>query len=121
MSDSAVFGSMFQKKYGGAAVDLAYAQAQALQEAAKTYKKMLAEGRKEAAEDYKNNVLDVAVAPGAAEKFTQRMGQISKMEHHLRQTVKDPEELRTRIDKLDAMRNDLATKYVQMVSKLTTS
>jgi len=117
-SDTPVFGSLFQRKYGGGPADLAYAQAQALEEAANTYQKMLKEGRVAAAAEFKENATVVIASPELAKRFTTQMSAFSKAEEALRRTVKDPEALRARLDTLEQQRNDFAKMFNQAVASL---
>ncbi len=118
LTDSPVYGSLFQKRNGGAALDIAYAQSEAIAQASATYKKMIAEGRVEEAEKYRNEAIDVVIAPGPAAQFTQQMAKLSRYERQLRLSEKDPAELRRRLDLLDEKRAQISAAYSKAFARL---
>lgn len=117
-SDLPVFGALFQRDVGGGPVDAAYAQAQALEEAANTYKKMIAEGRVAKANAFRENAVNVVASPQLAQRFTKQMTNFNKAEQAVRRSEKDPDRMRERLDELDRQRNEFAKLYLQAVSSL---
>jgi hypothetical protein len=114
-SDSPVYGALFQREFGGGAVDAAYAHAKALEQAKKTYDSMVSDGRYEDAQAYQQKFLDKLLASKDANRFSAQMATLQKLDKQLRNTIKDPTVLRERLDALDRQRQNLSAQFLSLV------
>lgn len=114
-SDNPIYGGLFQKQNGMGAVDAAYAQDKALQQALNTYNDKIKKGDRADAAEYKEHVLDVIGAPQLAHSFQNKMNAIRVREDYLRKNEKDPDVLRAKLDELDARRQDEANSFLNAV------
>lgn len=117
-SDNPVFGSLFQRQIGGGPVDAAYAQADALEKAKKSYDDMIKEGRRADAATFKENVLNVLGSPELANRWKAQSSAFYQQEQAARLRIKDPEALRARLDDIDKRRNDAAKMYLKAVEQV---
>lgn len=111
-SDLPVVGSMFQKTYGGADTDAAYALAKKATEASGTYNDMRRKGqRTEAAEYVNENKAEIRMA-SAARTFQDNMGKITtQIEIVKGRKDLSAKEKRERIDSLEKVRDQIATQF----------
>jgi hypothetical protein len=111
-SDLPLVGTAFQKKYGGADADVVFREAQEAMEARTTLNKMVSEGRREEALEYRDkNRAELAMAT-AAGQYRQVIGRINA---DVRRTQErndlTPEEKRLRLDALDKAKQDRADAF----------
>jgi hypothetical protein len=114
-SDLPLIGTAFQKKYGGADADVVFREAQEAMQARTTFNKMLSEGRREEALEYRDkNRTELAMA-SAAGQYRQVVGRINA---DIRRTQErndlTPEEKRLRLDALDKAKQDRAEAFLKM-------
>jgi hypothetical protein len=114
-SDLPLVGTAFQKKYGGADADVVFREAQEAMEARTTLNKMISEGRREEALEYRDkNRAELAMA-SAAGQYRQVVGRINA---DVRRTQErndlTPEEKRLRLDALDKAKQDRADAFLRM-------
>jgi hypothetical protein len=114
-SDLPLIGTAFQKKYGGADADVVFREAQEAMQARATLNKMLSEGRREEAIEYRDkNRVELALASAAGE-YRQVIGRINA---DVRRTQErndlTPEEKRLRLDALDKAKQDRAEAFLKM-------
>jgi hypothetical protein len=83
-SETPLVGSFFQAKDAGGLINKAYKDMEDVVQATETYKKMVAEGREEQAEDYLDANSDVIAMGSLAGKFRQRMGVLTQQERAVR-------------------------------------
>jgi hypothetical protein len=111
-SDLPLVGTAFQKKYGGADADVVFREAQESLEARTTLNKMVSEGRREEALEYRDkNRAELAMAT-AAGQYRQVIGRINA-DVRRTQARNDltPEEKRLRLDALDKAKQDRADAF----------
>jgi hypothetical protein len=111
-SDLPLVGTAFQKKYGGADADVVFREAQEAMEARTTLNKMVSEGRREEALEYRDkNRAELAMAT-AAGQYRQVIGRINA-DVRRTQARNDltPEEKRLRLDALDKAKQDRADAF----------
>lgn len=114
LSEMALVGSAFQKKYGGADADVVFEAAKDTMEARTTLNKLLAEGRREDAMEYRAaNRVELALAP-AAGQYRQLVGRINA---DLRRTQERTDltavEKRQRIDRLEEAKQQAAARFLE--------
>jgi hypothetical protein len=114
-SDLPLVGTAFQKKYGGADADVVFREADEAMTARTTLNKMLSEGRREEAVEYRDkHRVELAMAP-AAGQYRQVIGRINA---DVRRTQErndlTPEEKRLRLDELDKARQGRAEAFIKM-------
>lgn len=107
-SDTPLMGVFFQKKEGGRAVDLAYANARAINQAKATYDALIKQGNRAEAQAYRENVLNVLASPAVAKNYSTTMTALKQREVYLRENTADPVELRGKLNELDAKRRKAA-------------
>ncbi len=117
-SDSPIFGSLFQREFGGGPVDAAYAQEEALSQAKRTYDSMVSSGRKADAESYKEDVLNMLGSPEMAKRFKSQIDLLQKADKAARNTIKDPDALRTRLDELEKKKTEVSRLYLNAVRQI---
>lgn len=117
-SDNPIYGALFQRQYGGGPVDAAYAQQKALEEAQKTYKKMQDDGRKAEAEAYKEDVLNALGSPEFEKRWKTKATALHQEEQAARVRIKDPDELRAKLDDIEKRRHEAAQLYVNAVRQI---
>jgi hypothetical protein len=115
MSDTPFVGKFFQPKEGGGALEAAYAQEKALQQAATTYRAMLKRGDRADAAAYKENVLNVLASPQVAQNFATTMTALKAREAYLRSSIKDPDELEKALDRLAGRKREAAQMLLKAV------
>jgi hypothetical protein len=113
-SDLPLIGGAFQKKYGGADADVVFREAQEAMEARTTFNKMVSEGRREDALEYRDkNRAELAMAT-AAGQYRQVIGRINA---DIRRTQErndlTPAEKRLRLDALDKAKQDRADAFLK--------
>jgi hypothetical protein len=113
-SDLPLIGTAFQKKYGGADADVVYREAQEAMEARTTLNKMISEGRREEAIEYRDaHRAELAMAPMAGQ-YRQVVGRINA---DIRRTQErndlTAEEKRIRLDMLDKAKQDRANAFIR--------
>jgi hypothetical protein len=118
-TDLPFIGQAFQKKYGGADVDVMYREAGEAIEAKATFEKIRKEGRvAEAQEFLADNRAEVASA-GLAQNFRKVMGRLRDDESRITNMPNmSAKEKRARIDKLDEARQDIAQKYEAALKRI---
>jgi hypothetical protein len=114
-SDLPLVGTAFQKKYGGADADVVFREADEAMTARTTLNKMLSEGRREEAAEYRDkHRVELAMA-SAAGQYRQVIGRINA---DVRRTQErndlTPEEKRLRLDELDKARQGRAEAFIKM-------
>jgi hypothetical protein len=114
-SNLPLIGTAFQKKYGGADADVVFREAQEAMEARTTFNKMVSEGRREDALEYRDkNRAELAMAT-AAGQYRQVIGRINA---DIRRTQErndlTPAEKRLRLDALDKAKQDRAEAFRKM-------
>jgi hypothetical protein len=114
-SNLPLIGTAFQKKYGGADADVVFREAQEAMEARTTFNKMVSEGRREDALEYRDkNRAELAMAT-AAGQYRQVVGRINA---DIRRTQErndlTPAEKRLRLDALDKAKQDRAEAFRKM-------
>jgi hypothetical protein len=118
ITDLPLIGSTFQKKYGGADTDIMYRMADDSMQAKASYTNMLKQGRvTEAKEFLADNRAQISTA-GMARNYQNMMGKLrTDQERITNMPNMTAAEKRARIDKLDAVRQELATKYQTAVKR----
>jgi hypothetical protein len=114
-SDMPLLGSAFQKKYGGGDSDVVYREAKEAMDAKTTFNKMLKEGRREEAAEYRdNNRTELALA-AAAGQYRQLVGRINE---DVRRTQErndlNAQEKRLRLDALDKAKQQAAERFLEV-------
>lgn len=119
LSETALVGSAFQKKFGGADSDVVFRMAGDAMEARTTLNKMLNEGRREDAIAYREKNRVELQSASAAGQYRQLVGRINA---DLRRTQERTDltaaEKRARIDKLDEAKQQAAQRFVTMVRRI---
>jgi hypothetical protein len=118
ITDLPLIGSTFQKKYGGADTDIMYRMADESMQAKASYTNMLKQGRvTEAKEFLEDNRAQISTA-GMARNYQNMMGKLrTDQERITNMPNMTAAEKRARIDKLDAVRQELATKYQTAIKR----
>ena len=114
-SDMPLIGAAFQKKYGGGDSDVVYREAKEAMDAKTTFNKMLKEGRREEAAEYRdNNRTELALA-AAAGQYRQLVGRINE---DVRRTQErndlNAQEKRLRLDALDKAKQQAAERFLEV-------
>jgi hypothetical protein len=118
VTDLPLIGSSFQRKYGGADSDVMFRMADEALQAKATYSNMAKQGRvAEAKEFLADNRAQIATA-SMARNYQNMMGKLRADEERITNMPNmSAAEKRARIDKLDAVRQDLASKYEKALKK----
>jgi len=121
-SDLPVFGSMFQRKFGGADADVVYRLANEAKQAAASYAALKKTGTVEDVKSFlAEHRAEVTVAP-LANSYTTNMGKLKQQEDALRNRGNlSADELRIRLDKLDEVRQQLSTQFMQRIKSAESS
>ena len=118
LSETALVGSAFQKKFGGADSDVVFRLAGDAMEARTTLNKMLNEGRREEAIAYREKNRAELQSASAAGQYRQLVGRINA---DLRRTQERTDltavEKRARIDKLDEAKQQAAQRFIALVRR----
>jgi hypothetical protein len=114
-SDLPLVGTAFQKKYGGADADVVFREAEEAMTARTTLNKMLSEGRREEAIEYRDKHRAELAMASAAGQYRQVVGRINA---DIRRTQErndlTPEEKRLRLDALDKAKQDRADAFLKL-------
>jgi hypothetical protein len=108
LTDTPLVGGLFQREYGGADVEAAYKASNKAQEAKATFDKMLKEGRREEAKEYRDSHIGQLRAANVANVFEQRMNELKEMENRVRASAMTADAKREKLDMLDAKRAKIA-------------
>ena len=122
VTDLPFIGSSFQKKYGGADADVMYRMATESLQAKSSYESMIKQGRKQDAKDFlEEHRTEIAVA-GLANQYKTAMGRLRADEERITGMEKmSAAEKRARIDKLDAARQDISSKFENAIKRAEAS
>ena len=111
-SETPLIGSFFQPKDASGLINKAYKDMEDVIQAKETYKKMLAEGRDEQAEEYLDANADVIAMGSLAGKFRQQMGVLTQQERAVRaDSGMSAAEKREALDELRQAKIDLAKMF----------
>lgn len=111
-SETPLIGSFFQPKDAGGLINKAYKDMEDVIRAKETYKKMVAEGREEQAQDYLDANADVIAMGSLAGKFRQQMGVLTQQERAVRaDSSMTGAEKREALDELRQAKIDLAKMF----------
>ena len=111
-SETPLIGSFFQPKDASGLINKAYKDMEDVIQAKETYKKMLAEGRDEQAEEYLDANADVIAMGSLAGKFRQQMGVLTQQERAIRaDSGMSAAEKREALDELRQSKIDLAKMF----------
>jgi len=118
LSETPIIGSTFQRKYGGADADSAYAFAKEATQRAATLKDMQKTSTLEEQKEYlAEHRAEIKLAP-MARNFETLMGRVRTQEALVRKrTDLNAEEKRKRLDELDRVKQDLADKFNAAIRK----
>lgn len=121
-SDLPVFGSMFQRKFGGADADVVYRLAEEAKQAASSYAALKKTGSIEDIKDFlAEHRAEVTVAP-LANRYTTNMAKLKQQEDALRNRGNlSADELRDRLDKLDEVRQQITLQFMQRIKSAESS
>jgi len=113
-SDMPLIGTAFQKKYGGGDADVVYREAQESMQSRDTLNKMIKEGRREDALEYREKHRAELAMASAAGQYRQVVGRINA---DIRRTQErndlTAEEKRLRLDMLDKAKQDRADAFIR--------
>jgi hypothetical protein len=114
LSETPLLGPTFQKKYGGADADVVFQAAKDSMEARTTLNKLLSEGRREDAAEFREaNRVELMLA-GPAGQYRQLVGRINA---DIRRTQERADltaaEKRVRLDRLEAAKQDAAERFLE--------
>lgn len=122
LSETALVGSAFQKKFGGADSDVVFRLAGDAMEARTTLNKMISEGRREDAVAYREEHRVELQSASAAGQYRQVVGRINA---DLRRTQERTDltaaEKRARIDQLEEAKQKAAQRFMSMVRRMEAS
>ena len=118
LTDVPIIGSTFQRKYGGADADSAYAFAKEATQRAATLRDMQKTSTLEEQKEYlAEHRAEIRLAP-MARNFETLMGRVRTQEALVRKrTDLNAEEKRKRLDELDRVKQDLADKFNAAIRK----
>jgi hypothetical protein len=113
-SDLPLVGSAFQKKYGGADADVVFREAKEAEQTRNTLNKMLKEGRREEAAEFRDaNRVELALA-SVAGQYRQVVGRINEdIRRTQERTDLNAQEKRTRLDALEKAKQDRADAFLK--------
>ena len=119
LSQNAVFGSMFQRKFGGADADVVYKLAQEATQVQTSFNSLKKTGNPEDMREYfEEHRAELAAAP-AARKFISNMSKLKTQEDIItNRSNLSAEEKRQRLDNLDETRQTIAKQYMQTIKKI---
>jgi hypothetical protein len=118
-SDLPLVGSAFQKKYGGADADVVFREAKEAEQTRNTFNKMLKEGRREEAAEFRDaNRAELALA-SVAGQYRQVVGRINEdLRRTQERTDLNAQEKRIRIDALEKAKQDRADAFLNAKRKI---
>jgi hypothetical protein len=118
LTETPIIGSTFQRKYGGADADSAYAFAKEATQRAATLRDMQKTSTLEEQKEYlAEHRAEIKLAP-MARNFETLMGRVRTQEALVRKrTDLNAEEKRKRLDELDRVKQDLADKFNAAIRK----
>ena len=113
-SDLPLLGSAFQKKYGGGDSDVVFREAKEAEQTRNTLNKMLKEGRREEAVEFRDaNRAELALA-SIAGQYRQVVGRINEdIRRTQERTDLNAQEKRIRLDALDKAKQDRADAFLK--------
>jgi hypothetical protein len=113
-SDLPLLGTAFQKKYGGGDADVVFREAKEAEQTRNTLNKMLKEGRKEEAIEFRDaNRVELALA-SVAGQYRQVVGRINEdIRRTQERTDLNAQEKRIRLDALDKAKQDRADAFLK--------
>jgi hypothetical protein len=118
VSELPLIGSSFQRKYGGADSDVMFRLAEESMQAKATYDDMRRKGQVQDAKDFLEENRGQIATAGMARNYRNMMGKLRTDQEHITNMEKlTAAEKRARIDKLDAVRQELADKYEKAIKK----
>jgi hypothetical protein len=119
LSENAVFGSMFQRKFGGADADVVYQLAQDATQVQTTFNSMKKTGAPADVRDYlEEHRAELAAAP-AARRYISNMGKLKTQEEIITNRLNlSAEEKRQRLNQLDETRQSISKQYMQAIKKI---
>lgn len=118
-SDMPFFGSMFQKRYGGADADSMYRMAKEAEEARNTFNRMRKAGRQEEAKEFlADHRAEIASAP-AAGQYRQLIGRINlDIERVQNRTDMTAQQKRARLTELEKAKQDAADRFMERFGRI---
>ena len=117
--DIPVFGRMIQPKDAGGFTNKAFSIVDDAETARNTFNELIRQGRKQEAREYFKDNLDVISVASAAGQFRNFMGQIAKQQRLIKANPNmSAERKRQELEKLDALKNKLATNLRGLQQKL---
>lgn len=121
-SDMPVFGSMFQRKFGGADADVVFRLADEAKQAASSFAALKKTGSPDELRDFMaEHKAEIVIAP-LANKYTKYMSKLKTQEDVLRNRSNlSEEELRKRLDDLDAIRQQMSGQFMQKIKSVEES
>jgi hypothetical protein len=118
LSEMPLIGSSFQRKYGGADTDVMFRLAEESMQAKATYDDMRRKGQAQTAKDFLEENRGQIATAGMARNYRNMMGKLRTDQDHITNMEKlTAAEKRVRIDKLDAVRQELSNKYERALKK----
>jgi hypothetical protein len=119
LSQNAIFGSMFQRKFGGADADVVYKLAQEATQVQTTFNSLKKTGAPEDMREYlEEHRAELAAAP-AARQFISNMSRLKTQEDLItNRSSLSAEEKRQRLNSLDETRQMLSKQYMQAIKKI---
>lgn len=118
-SEAPVFGSMFQRKFGGADADEVFRLAKEAEQARTTFNRMRKEGRPQDAIEYRDEHRVELATAQAAGQYRQLVGRLNLDAERVRnRNDMTADEKRERLDKLDKAKQDAADRFLTHVTKL---
>jgi hypothetical protein len=117
--DIPVFGRMIQPKDAGGIVNKAFKVVEDAELARNTYNELLRQGRTADAREYFKDTLETISLGSAAGQFRNYMGQLAKLQRQIKADPKmSAEKKRTELEKIDALKNKLATNLRNLQEKM---
>jgi hypothetical protein len=113
-SDLPLIGTAFQKKYGGGDSDVVFREAKEAEQTRNTLNKMIKEGRREEAVEFRNeNRVELALA-SVAGQYRQVVGRINEdIRRTQERTDLNAQEKRIRLDALEKAKQDRADAFLK--------
>lgn len=116
LSETPLFGAIFQDRFGGGATDILYAKIKAANQVQATVKKMENEGRKQDAKMYLQNVENLGSIP-QLQNAEKRLQELSKKERAVRASESaTPERKREILNQIALQREQISRRYLDAVS-----
>jgi hypothetical protein len=121
-SDMPVFGSMFQRKFGGADADVVYRLADEAKQVASSFAALKKTGTAEELRDFMTEHKVELATSRMATKYTKNMGKLKTQEDILRnRSDLNEDELRKRLDNLDEARQQISGQFMQKIKSVEES